>query len=292
MKIGLILIGGSLKGIYGHTGTLRALEALRIKPDTIMGASAGSIVASFYATGMSLLEMYKKMTSLRANEFLDMYSKAWLFSEFVFHKGRHFMGFVAGDKLEQYVRKSLNNKDSFQQTNLPLYVTATNLNTYDLEVFSSGTIADKVRASTSIPLMFKPKKLNNTYYVDGAVVKEKLPKAFVDLDPELDLIIISNFSYEPADFEDAYIDGNPLPIQEIVRRTFVMHEQTTFPSQIGKTKIVVIKPEIRIPVDIFHPNKHTAFQVYQQSKKYVKYHLKQELTNLGYYENGRLKDCA
>ena len=51
-NIGLALSGGGVRG-FAHIGALRALEDVGIKPDIIAGVSAGSIVTSFYAAGLS-----------------------------------------------------------------------------------------------------------------------------------------------------------------------------------------------------------------------------------------------
>lgn len=283
MKTGLILIGGSLKGIYGHTGILSALDELgkySIKPDVILGASAGAVIASFYAAGLSKTTMYKKMITLKPDDFIDLESRFGLLWEFIMNKAQNFTGFLKGEKLEQYVRDALQDKDNFRKMNMPLYVAATSLDNYELHLFHSGTISDKVRASTSIPMLFKPKRLNNTWYVDGAVIKERLPQALLDVEPDLDLIIVSNFSHEHVSPEQNYLADNKLPILEIIRRIFAMHETMEWPKQIGKTKIIHLKPGLKIPVDLFKPNKEDAANVYARAKEFAKYHIKKELRKM------------
>ena len=76
---------------------------------------------------------------------------------------------------------------------MPLYIAAPSLDTYDLTLFLTGPISVKGRASTCIPMLFKPKKIGKANYIDGAVVKERLPQALLDVEPDLDLIIVSNF---------------------------------------------------------------------------------------------------
>lgn len=51
-KIGIALSGGGARG-FAHAGALKALEEFGIRPDILAGVSAGSIVASLYASGMS-----------------------------------------------------------------------------------------------------------------------------------------------------------------------------------------------------------------------------------------------
>jgi NTE family protein len=283
MKVGVILIGGSLKGIYGHAGFLSALDELgkySIKPDVILGASAGSIIAAFYAAGLSHAAMYRKMTTLKPNEFVDLESRFGLLYEFIVNKAKTFTGFVKGDKLQEYVKEALGDKDDFSKMKLPLYIAATNLDNYELTLFNSGTISDKVRASTAIPMMFKPKKIGNTNYIDGAVVKELLPAALINMEPDLDLVIVSNYSHEHTTVEENYLENSKLPILEIIRRVFAMHESKNWPTLIGRTKIIHLNPALQIPVDLFHPDKETGVKVFEASKKYAKYHLRKELRKI------------
>lgn len=280
MKVGIVLIGGSLKGIYGHTGILSAIDSMGIQPDVILGASAGAIIAAFYAAGLSHAHMYRKMTTLQPNEFVDLESRFGLLWEFIVGKAKHFTGFVKGDKLEAYVAEALAGKDDFSKMKIPLYIAATNLDNYELTLFNSGTISDKVRASTAIPMMFKPKKIGTTNYIDGAVVKEKLPSALIGMEPDLDLVIVSNFSHEHANVGDNYLEDSKLPILEIIRRVFAMHESQTWPNEIGKTKIIHLNPALQIPVDLFHPDKETGMKVFEASKKYAEITLTEAMKNI------------
>src|SRR6185369_9278187 len=96
LKIGLILIGGSLKGIYGHSGIVVALRELGIQPKVILGASAGSIVGSFMAVGFDNKWMIAKMLALTADQFLDKIGRWDILKEFIINKARNFRGFIKG----------------------------------------------------------------------------------------------------------------------------------------------------------------------------------------------------
>src|SRR5690242_848761 len=109
-KIGLILIGGSLKGIYGHTGVVAAIRDIGIHPTVILGASAGSIIGSFMAVGLDNKTMLHKMLTLTPKQFLDPIGRIDILKEFVIHKAKNFRGFIKGDKLEEYVRLGIGDK--------------------------------------------------------------------------------------------------------------------------------------------------------------------------------------
>ena len=70
-NIGLALSGGGVRG-FAHIGALRALEDVGIKPDIIAGVSAGSIVASFYAAGMTADEIFDIMGNVDMSKFLQV----------------------------------------------------------------------------------------------------------------------------------------------------------------------------------------------------------------------------
>jgi predicted acylesterase/phospholipase RssA len=280
MKIGLITVGGSIFGVYQHTGVCAALRKLDIKPDVILGASAGAIIGSFMATGMTNDKMKLKMNSLTAKEFLDPVSKVQIFKELVFNHGKKFYGFVKGDALQEYVRKGIDPKDDFSKTEIPFYVTATNLKNYKMVLFNTGMISDKVRASCAIPMMFCPKKIDNQYYIDGAIHKDRLPRTLLAVQPDLDYIIVSNASYDQESDGNEYLENAKIPMVEIVRRTMTMQEKYSWPRKIGKTKLIYITPGISTPVDIFHPNVEIANSVYQDSLKYATFHLEKSFKRI------------
>jgi NTE family protein len=273
LKIGLILIGGSLKGIYGHTGIVAAIRDLGIEPKVLLGASAGSVIGSFMAVGLDNKTMLNKMLTLTADQFLDKISRFDILKEFIINKAKNFRGFIKGDRLEEYVRLALLDKDDFGKTVVPFYVAATDLKTYKLSLFNTGKISEKCRASTAIPMMFIPKLIDGQYYIDGALLKDDLPKALLDVHPDLDYIIVSNFSYEQATDDNSYLDDDAFPMVEIVRRAMSINEKYTWPKRIGKTKLIYLAPGLTQPVDIFKPNPALARSVFKDSYKYATYYI-------------------
>jgi len=272
-KIGLILIGGSLKGIYGHSAVVAAVRDAGITPKVILGASAGSIIGSFMATGMDNKMMLQKMLTLTAKQFLDPVGRLDILKEFIINRAKNFKGFIKGDQLERYVANAVGDKDDFSKTVIPFYVSATDLKTYKTVLFNTGKISEKCRASCAIPMMFEPKKIDDQYYIDGALRKDYLPKALVNVHPDLDYIIVSNFSYEQVTQDNSYLEDDMFPMLEIVRRSMAINEKFTFPRRVGKTKIIYLAPGLTQPVDIFKPNAAIARSVFQDSYKFAHYHI-------------------
>lgn len=59
---------------------------------------------------------------------------------------------------------------TFEDTVIPLKIIGTNIKTGKTEVFQSGKIADAIRASTSLPAIFRPHEIEENMYVDGWVL--------------------------------------------------------------------------------------------------------------------------
>ena len=154
MKIGIALSGGAVRGL-AHIGVLKALEELDIKPDIVSGVSAGSIIGSFYCAGYSPKDMEEIALKTNLNSFiLPSISKKALFSL---------------DKLESFLEKYIG-KINIEDLKIPLIIAATNLNKASVEYFQNGSLIKTVKASCSIPVMFKPVKIDKYFYVDGGVM--------------------------------------------------------------------------------------------------------------------------
>lgn len=154
-KLGLALSGGGIKGLC-HAGALKALEECGLKPDIISGVSAGSIVGALYADGYTPEEIgaffkkvtFRQMTSIRV------------------HDG----GFFKIDEFENFLSKTLRAK-TFEELAIPLKIVATDLDHGKSVTFCSGTLIDKIIASSTVPVLFTPKVIDGVRYVDGGVFK-------------------------------------------------------------------------------------------------------------------------
>lgn len=174
-NIGLALSGGGVRG-FAHIGALRALEDVGIKPDVIAGVSAGSIVASFYAAGMSADEIFNLFGSIDMSKFLQVdISKS---------------GFLKLDKFKRFLETNLPIKN-IEELLIPTIIAATDIEQQHEMPFTSGNIAERVVASCSIPLVFRPVKIDGSYCVDGGVL-HNLPSFY--LKPVCNTVIGINVS--------------------------------------------------------------------------------------------------
>jgi len=153
-RIGLALGGGAARG-FAHIGVLQVLEENGIKPDLVVGTSAGSLVAALYASGKSGAELALLADSMDESAFTD-----WSFP------GR---GLIRGEALAKYVRDHTGAR-SIEQMRTPLGIVATDLDSGQPILFQRGDAGVAVRASSAVPAVFQPVRIGTHEYVDGGLV--------------------------------------------------------------------------------------------------------------------------
>lgn len=157
-RVALVLGGGGAKG-FAHVGVIKVLEKNGIKPDLIVGTSAGSLVGSLYASGKTPDELEDIATHVSNDELLD----------YTLSK----QGFIEGVKLQNWVNEQVGNR-KIEQLPIRFATVATNLSTTDPTaqkmVFTKGDTGLAVRASSSVPTVFIPPRINNQRFADGGLV--------------------------------------------------------------------------------------------------------------------------
>jgi len=152
--IGLALGGGAARG-FAHIGVIQVLEEAGIRPDLVIGTSAGSLVAALYASGKSGAELATLAQSMDSGAITD-----WSFP------GR---GLIRGEALARFVREHTGGK-RIEQMKMPLGIVATDLDSGQGIVFRIGDTGVAVRASSAVPAVFQPVRIGAREYVDGGLV--------------------------------------------------------------------------------------------------------------------------
>jgi NTE family protein len=153
-KLALVLGAGSARG-FAHIGVMKAIDAAGLKPDLIVGASAGSLVGVFYAAGYSGLQMENVAMKVRDADVIDIAVNSK-------------RGFVAGEALQKLVNSFVKDRP-IEELKIPFIATATNLKTGELVQIRTGEAGLAVRASSSMPGVFLPTVLGGMELVDGAI---------------------------------------------------------------------------------------------------------------------------
>ena len=156
LKLGLALGGGAARG-FAHVGVIAVLEEAGIRPQLVVGTSAGSLVAALYASGKTSAQLQQTALNMEEAAITD-----WMLPIF----GR---GMFRGDALAKYVNELVAGR-LMENMAIPLGIVATDLGNGNAVLFQKGDTGTAVRASSAVPAVFVPVKINGREYVDGGLV--------------------------------------------------------------------------------------------------------------------------
>ena len=212
-RIGLALSGGGARGL-AHVGVLKVLEEMRVPISCVTGTSMGAIVGGTFAAGRTSAEMEKlvleaqwdaifrdkpprKEIAMRRK--VDDY-KTLFAPEFGVKDGSLALpkGVIAGVSIESFFRTLATPAfaiTDFDRLPIPFRAMATDIETGESIVLASGSLANAMRASMSVPGAIAPVERDGRLLVDGGIANN-LP---IDEARRLcgDVIIAVNISTPP-----------------------------------------------------------------------------------------------
>lgn len=189
-KVGLVLSGGGAKGL-SHIGTLKALEENHIPVDYITGTSMGGIVGALYAAGYSPKQIEEiALTS----DFQDWVSGKFKSDySFFFQKTAANASLITAKlSIDTGLRMSFRNnlvndiplnfaliellsqasaisKDNFDHLFIPFRCMVSDVFSQNSITVKSGSLAEAVRGTMTVPMIYRPIKLDNKYVFDGGL---------------------------------------------------------------------------------------------------------------------------
>ncbi len=182
-RTALVLSGGGVKGL-AHIGVLRVLDSLGVVPDLIVGTSMGSIIGALYASGYSGKRLDALVRTLDLERIFQSYDLhgpqrlRTLSPLVIWEKGAGGLEVQNASVSEAAVnflldagmlRGNLVARGDFDSLTIPFRSVATNLANGAAETFDSGDLAQVVRASMAVPVVFEPVEINGQYYIDGGL---------------------------------------------------------------------------------------------------------------------------
>lgn len=174
-KIGLCIGGGGAKGVAA-IAIIEALLERGIEFSAISGTSIGAIIGAYLAS-------HGEVTSLR-DTLLGFSKREWF--NLLDPSIRNKRALFKGQKFHK-LYKSMFGDTTFHALDIPLTISATDLQGGHPHYFRSGKVLDAVLASSAYPGLFPPHQIDDKSYVDGGVF-DNLPYEVL-LEQDMDKVI-------------------------------------------------------------------------------------------------------
>jgi NTE family protein len=184
--VGVAFGGGSARGI-AHVGVIRWMEEHRIPIDSAAGTSMGGLIGGAYASGMDAAELktfidglnwdqlfgastfefknIRRKTDARAYPSrLEFGLRGGIVPPTALNSGEYvelLLGRIAAPYFEI---------EDFDDLPTPFRTVAVDLLSAQPVVLRSGSLADAMRATMSLPLIFPPKQMNGQVLIDGGTM--------------------------------------------------------------------------------------------------------------------------
>ncbi|GAA3977964.1 patatin-like phospholipase family protein [Pedobacter ginsengiterrae] len=213
-KIGLVFSGGGAKGL-AHIGTLKALEENHIPIDYITGTSMGGIVGAMYAAGytpsqiekIALSDEFQNWVNGRyTSDYTYFFEKnapnaSMLAAKVAIDTGFHlsFRSNLINDIplnfafLELFSQASAVSKDNFDNLFVPYRCMVADVLSQKSITVNKGSLAEAVRATMTVPIIYRPIKLDGKYVFDGGLYNN-FPADVMQKEFNPDFIIGANVS--------------------------------------------------------------------------------------------------
>ena len=183
--VGLVLSGGGAKGL-AHIGVLKTLDSLGVRVDYVAGTSMGAVVGALYASGYTgnQLDSIVRSTSFELlisdkvprnsktfyeRKNAEKYALTLPFNKFKIQlpssisKGQNVFNLLSKLTI------GVSGIDNFQKLPIPFYCIATDIQTGEQVVLDKGNLAQAIAASSALPTLFQPVKLENKLLMDGGI---------------------------------------------------------------------------------------------------------------------------
>lgn len=247
--LALVLSGGGAKGL-AHIGVLRVLDSLGIRPDLIVGTSMGSVVGALYASGytgrqidslaraLSLGDLFHRdqpraPRSIGAEQPLLVWEQGA--GRFEFRQAASAEAALNAKLNAVLLRGNLAARGNFDSLPISFRAVATDLSNRQEVVLSHGDLAQAVRASMAVPLVFHGVRIEGRLLADGGLVAN-IPVG-VARDAGAKRIIVSDVSWRITDSVDL---SSPLVvIDQLAGFLFTQPAESLGPTD------QVISPDVR-----------------------------------------------
>lgn len=163
-RMGLALGGGGARGL-AHIGVLKVLERNGIAIDMLAGTSMGGLLGALYSAGIPLPEIEAGALELAQERGL-LGGLGRLVDLALFAKS----GIVKGQRIYDELAEMLGEDRTFADLDQPFAVVACDALTGQEVILREGRVAEAVRSTISVPLVFVPVERDGLVLVDGGIL--------------------------------------------------------------------------------------------------------------------------
>jgi len=199
-----IVFSGAGLRIYTFLGFIKALNELDLLKNitSIIGTSSGSLIATLCILDFTYDEIEEIILKINTSNLKNINSDNIInfFKDYGIDDGKNFERIINIILNIKVKNENITFKQLYEITHKKLIITATCVNSMDIEYFDYETTPDipikkVLLMSISIPLIFKPIKLDNKFYVDGGLISHYPIDYFKDnKDETLGILVTSSLN--------------------------------------------------------------------------------------------------
>ena len=165
--LGLALGGGGTLG-GAHVGVLQVLHERGIVPHVVAGTSSGALVGAAYAMGIDPYRLEELLLGVHWTDVARV-------------PRRPGAGLLDAEALRASVTELIGGDIAIEDMPMPFVAVATDLAAREARVFDRGSLIDALRASISVPGVFRPVRLDGRRFADGGLIANLPLQAAIDL---------------------------------------------------------------------------------------------------------------
>jgi predicted patatin/cPLA2 family phospholipase len=263
MKVGLVLEGGAMRGMF-TAGVLDVFMDEKINIDGIIGVSAGALFGpNYFSNQKGRVIRYSKRFA-NDKRYMSIFNLI-------------FTGNAISKKFAYYkVTKELDPFDNemFKKTNKPVWAVATNVETGNPEYLKINDVLndmEKLRATSAVPLSSRIIKIDNKKYLDGimsdSIPIEKMQSLGFD---KLIVVLTQPYNYKKKQYDNRFLKlirkkykKYPIFIEKVENRYKDYNKKLDLIKTLeDDKKIFVIRPPKSIAVKLIERNKDRLQEIY------------------------------